>query len=84
MGKPPVHSTSQSFSRRKRLLIIGGSALAVAGLLPGMLGSQSAQAIGTAVDLGTAGSYSVLAGQSVSNTGPSKLGADLGVNPGTR
>ena len=83
MGKPPVHSTSQSFSRRKRLLIIGGSALAVAGLLPGMLGSQSAQAIGTAVDLGTAGSYSVLAGQSVSNTGPSKLGADLGVNPGT-
>ena len=44
---------------------------------------NSAQAIGTSLDLGTSGSYSVLAGQAVTNTGPSTLEGDLGVNPGS-
>ncbi|MEO6700535.1 MAG: ice-binding family protein [Jatrophihabitantaceae bacterium] len=35
------------------------------------------------VGLGTAASYSVLGGQAVTNTGPSVLGGDLGVSPGT-
>ena len=44
---------------------------------------NSAQAIGTSLDLGTSGSYSVLAGQAVTNTGPSTLEGDLGVSPGS-
>ena len=45
--------------------------------------AQPAFAIGTTVGLGTAASYSVLGGQSVTNTGPSVLSSNLGVNPGT-
>lgn len=41
-----------------------------------------AHAIATVVDLGTADSYSVLAGSTVTNTGPSELFGDLGVAPG--
>jgi hypothetical protein len=48
-----------------------------------VLATQSAAAIGTAVPLGTAASYSVLGGQTVTNTGPSVLDGDVGVSPGT-
>ncbi|MGO3797496.1 MAG: ice-binding family protein [Pauljensenia sp.] len=44
---------------------------------------QPAHGIGRAVDLGTAGSYVVLGGQTVTNSGPSVLGGDLGVSPGS-
>jgi hypothetical protein len=47
------------------------------------MGANQASAIGTSVGLGTAASYSVLAGQTVTNTGPSVLKSNVGVSPGT-
>jgi hypothetical protein len=40
-------------------------------------------AFANSVNLGTAGSYAVLAGSAVTNTGPSVLSGNLGVWPGT-
>lgn len=60
-----------------------GAALALGGVTALVLASQPAAAIGTAVPLGTAESYSVLGGQTVTNTGPSVLDGDVGVSPGT-
>ena len=53
-------------------------------LLAGMQSiSTPAYAAEAPVGLGTVGTYSVLGGQAVSNTGPSILGGNLGVSPGT-
>jgi hypothetical protein len=57
--------------------------LALSGIIALVLATQPAAAIGTAVPLGTAASYSVLGGQTVTNTGPSVLNGDVGVSPGT-
>jgi hypothetical protein len=45
--------------------------------------SSTASAVEATVGLGTSASYSVPGGQTVTNTGSSTLGADLGVSPGT-
>ncbi|UOX90453.1 ice-binding family protein [Amycolatopsis sp. FBCC-B4732] len=48
-----------------------------------VIGVPQAVAAEAPVGLGTAGPYSVLGGQAVTNTGPSTLAGDLGVSPGT-
>ncbi|WIX98585.1 ice-binding family protein [Amycolatopsis mongoliensis] len=48
-----------------------------------VVGAPQAVAAEAPVGLGTAASYSVLGGQAVTNTGPSRLAGNLGVSPGT-
>ena len=52
-------------------------------LVLAVLFPASADAAEAPVDLGTAASFSVLGGQTVTNTGSTQLGGDLGVSPGT-
>jgi hypothetical protein len=56
---------------------------AAAGAIALFIASQPALAETAPVGLGTAGSFAVLAGTTVTNTGPSTISGDLGVSPGT-
>jgi Ice-binding-like len=57
--------------------------VAAAGAIALFIASQPAVASTAPVGLGTAGSFGVLAGTTVTNTGPSSISGDLGVSPGT-
>ena len=66
-------------SRTPRLL---GRSLLILGALALVVGTLPAGAA-TAVGLGTADEFSVLAGSTVTNTGPTTVSGSLGVSPGT-
>ena len=67
---PPVH--------RRALVVVSIAVFSLAAAFP-----STALAQATAPSLGSAKSFAVLAGQTVTNTGPSTLHGDLGVSPGT-
>jgi hypothetical protein len=74
-----------SHARRRRpgyaWLAVGP--VAAAGAIAMFIASQPAVAATAPVGLGTAGSFAVLAGTTVTNTGPSSISGNLGVSPGT-
>jgi hypothetical protein len=69
-------------ARRSRAAAIAGlSALFVVGLLLTLVSGAAAAA--SSVPLGTAGSFAVLAGAGITNTGPTTVNGDLGTFPTT-
>jgi LPXTG-motif cell wall-anchored protein len=74
--------TKRAWVRRTGVVSIIGS-LVFGTVALGGISSASAATTDAPVGLGTVGSYSVLGGTTVTNIGPSVLGQDLGVSPGT-
>lgn len=82
MSTASAHPTSLP-SRTRVAGVVAGTGAALLTALCVVAGPSAAFAAEAPVGLGTAGSYSVLGGQTVTNIGPSQLNADLGVSPGS-
>lgn len=83
-----LHETTTTRSagpRRRPIGLFGGTALAVAGTAALIinLGAPAAFAAEAPVGLGAVASYSVLGGETVTNTGLTVLDGDLGTTPGS-
>lgn len=79
-----AHAVNHGPSRLKAALRAAAACSLLVGsiMFPGLSGANAAVSPAP-VGLGTATTYSVLGGTTVTNTGPTTLSGDLGVNPGT-
>ena len=79
----PFGSTGAA-TRRHRFLIVPVVGVAAVSLVAGgVIWAGAASAAQPAINLGTSASFAVLAGTTVTNTGPSVISGDVGVSPGT-
>ena len=79
----PSQIRSTEGSRPTPLTVLSLAATTIIVSLVGFLSHPSNAAGEATVGLGTAATYSVLGGQTVTNDGPSVLSGDLGVSPGS-
>ncbi len=76
-----LEAQRNSVGRGRRTLVLGLSLVLTS--LSTMLFASSALAAPAPVGLGSAASFSVLAGSTVTNTGPTTMFGDLGLSPGS-
>ena len=77
-----AESASSGSAVRPGIFAVVG-AFAVIAAAPIVAGSNAGAAIVPTVGLGTSGNFAVLGGEAVTNTGPTTMGMDLGVWPGS-
>ncbi|WP_374202863.1 hypothetical protein [Saccharothrix sp. S26] len=82
-GNPVRAVFGETWHRRWVAAVALGAMVSTVTLIAALARPPAAHAVEAPVELGVAESFSVLGGQSVTNTGETVLSGDLGVSPGT-